>query len=301
MKKFKSHFKFNKQERSGIFFLLLIIVVLQITYFLFTSLTSGNVSLQNFHENQGLQSQIEVLKQSAFKKDTFKIYSFNPNFITDYKGYTLGMSLEEINRLHDYRATNAYVNSNQEFQEITLISDSLLQLISPYFKYPEWVKNKRSNFSSGTDAKSRYLSKTEIKKLKQTKEVRDLNLVTAIDLKSIYGIGDKLAARIIKFRDKLGGFLVVDQLNDVYGLELEVADRVKEKFRVLTTPQVVKININESSALEISKLVYLNYTVSKNIVRYREENNGIQSFDELIKIEDFPSEKINRISLYLAL
>ena len=174
MKKFKSHFKFNKQERSGIFFLLLIIVVLQITYFLFTSLTSGNVSLQNFHENQGLQSQIEVLKQSAFKKDTFKIYSsvsplpdkwdFNPNFITDYKGYTLGMSLEEINRLHDYRATNAYVNSNQEFQEITLISDTLLQLISPYFKYPEWVKNKRSNFSSGTDAKSRYLSKTEIKK-----------------------------------------------------------------------------------------------------------------------------------------
>ena len=84
-------------------------------------------------------------------------------------------------------------------------------------------------------------------------------------------------------------------------MELEVADRVKEKFRVLTTPQVVKININESSALEISKLVYLNYTVSKNIVRYREENNGIQSFDELIKIEDFPSEKINRISLYLAL
>ena len=42
----------------------------------------------------------------ATKKDT--IYPFNPNFISDYKGYKLGMSIQEIDRLHQYRAQNKY-------------------------------------------------------------------------------------------------------------------------------------------------------------------------------------------------
>jgi hypothetical protein len=54
------------------------------------------------------QNEIDSLKLNrATKKDT--IYPFNPNFITDYKGYKLGMSVQEIDRLHQYRAQNKYV------------------------------------------------------------------------------------------------------------------------------------------------------------------------------------------------
>ncbi len=301
MKKIKSHFMFNKQERSGIFFLLLFIILYQIAYFLVVSLAAGSTRTKFFFENQVIQDQINGLKQKTFQKDTLKMHRFNPNFITDFKGYTLGMSIDEIDRLHAFRASNTYVNSSQEFQEVTLVSDSLLQTMAPYFKFPEWSNEKRMSYTSKKSDNLNPISQGEVKDSSQKREIKDLNLTTAEELKAVSGIGDILSERIIKFRDRLGGFLVDDQLMDVYGLELQVVERVKEKFSVLTKPQIKKININRASALEISKLIYLNYAVSKNIVDYREENNGIHSFDELIKIAGFPSEKINRISLYLSL
>lgn len=296
MNKFKSHFKFNKQERSGIFFLLAIIVLLQLVYAFSTSIFQESTSVANKIELDGVaQEQINILKEKALENDSLKIYPFNPNYITDYRGYKLGMSTQEIDRLHLYRSSNKFVNSAEEFQNVTLISDSLLQKIAPYFKFPEWVKSTSSQKSIEANV-VKFNKKPNV-----TNTVKDLNTASAQDLKVIYGIGEKLATRIIKFRDRLGGFLIEDQLYDVYGLKPEVAQKVLMKFKVQTKPEIVKINVNTANASEISKLVYLNYQVSSNIVAYRKQVGEIKSIDELKKIEGFPSDKINRITLYLTL
>ncbi len=296
MNKFKSHFKFNKQERSGIFFLLAIIVLLQLVYAFSTSIFQESTSVANKIELDGVaQEQINILKEKALENDSLKIYPFNPNYITDYRGYKLGMSTQEIDRLHLYRSSNKFVNSAEEFQNVTLISDSLLRKIAPYFKFPEWVKS--TNSQKSIEANVVKFNKKPI----VTNTVKDLNTASAQDLKVIYGIGEKLATRIIKFRDRLGGFLIEDQLYDVYGLKPEVAQKVLMKFKVQTKPEIVKINVNTANASEISKLVYLNYQVSSNIVAYRKQVGEIKSIDELKKIEGFPSDKINRITLYLTL
>jgi len=296
MNKFKSHFKFNKQERSGIFFLLAIIVLLQLVYAFSTSIFQESTSVANKIELDGVaQEQINILKERTLENDSLKIYPFNPNYITDYRGYKLGMSTQEIDRLHLYRSSNKFVNSAEEFQNVTLISDSLLQKIAPYFKFPEWVKSTSSQKSIEANV-VKFNKKPNV-----TNTVKDLNTASAQDLKVIYGIGEKLATRIIKFRDRLGGFLIEDQLYDVYGLKPEVAQKVLMKFKVQTKPEIVKINVNTANASEISKLVYLNYQVSSNIVAYRKQVGEIKSIDELKKIEGFPSDKINRITLYLTL
>lgn len=296
MNKFKSHFKFNKQERSGIFFLLAIIVLLQLVYAFSTTIFQESTPVANKIELDGVaQEQINILKERTLENDSLKIYPFNPNYITDYRGYKLGMSTQEIDRLHLYRSSNKFVNSAEEFQNVTLVSDSLLQKIAPYFKFPEWVKTTNSQKSFETNVGE--LNKTP----KVTNVFKDLNTASAQDLKIIYGIGDKLATRIIKFRDRLGGFLIEDQLYDVYGLKPEVAQKVLLKFKVKTKPEIVKINVNTANASEISSLVYINYQVSSNIVAYRKQVGEIKSIDELKKIEGFPSDKINRITLYLTL
>src|SRR5690554_8215098 len=69
------------------------------------------------------------------------IFPFNPNFITDYKGYTLGMTPEEIDRLLTYRSENKWINSDEDFQSVTQVSDSLLAVLIRFFNFPEWVKN----------------------------------------------------------------------------------------------------------------------------------------------------------------
>jgi len=294
--KFKSHFKFTKQERSGIFFLILIIVVLQIGYFIFQSFPSYD-SRSSFSQDLNTQAKIDILKENALRKDSVKIYPFNPNFITDYKGYILGMSVEEIDRLHAFRAKDKFANSTEEFQSVTKISDSLLKVISPYFKFPEWTKKRSRQYT----VKSKQYSKSYIKPKTENFEIKGLNAVTAEELKVVSGIGEKLSNRIVKFRDRLGGFLVDDQLYDVYGLEPEVVQRALERFKVLNPPQIKKININSASVEMLTELIYLQRNVAINIVRYRNSKGSIDSFEELSKIENFPAKKIDRIALYLSL
>ena len=300
MKNIRPHFKFNKQERSGVFFLLLIIVLLQVLYFVFRVLPFGS-EVDIISVDIETQTKIDALKEKALQEDTVKIYPFNPNFITDYKGYTLGMSNEEIDRLHVFRKQNKFANTAKEFQNVTLVSDSLLAAISPYFKFPDWTQksSKRSAVSNTPGRGGSYSERN--RRVEEGLVKTDLNTATANELRQINGIGEKLSTRIIKFRDRLGGFLVDEQLYDVYGLDPEVVERALKKFKVLKRPEIDKININVASAAEISKLVYIQKHIAERIVDYRNINGTIVSFDELTTIQDFPADKIERIALYLQL
>ncbi len=307
MNKLKSHFRFNKQERSGIFFLLLIIVSLQVGYY-FYGRFSEDAQQDTLVVDREMQTQIDALKQAALQKGSVKIYPFNPNFITDYKGYVLGMSTDEIDRLHAFRKQNKFANTVEEFQKVTQVSDTLLDAISPHFKFPEWTKKRKQStvsskqYVSGSRSDKTGTFRREISgKDSQKIVIKNLNTATAQELRTINGIGEKLSARILKFRDRLGGFLIDDQLYDVYGLDPEVVERTLQKFRVLKKPDISKINLNTASAYEIATLVYIQRQVAESIVEYRNANNGILSLDELKNIEGFPSDKIDRIALYLFL
>lgn len=220
--------------------------------------------------------------------DTVAIRPFNPNYISDYKGHTLGMSVAEIDRLHQYRSQKKWVNTVEEFQQVTKVSDSLLETMAPYFRFPEWASAPKTK-------------KTRNFKKEPAITVGDLNKVTAEELKKVYGIGDKLSARIVKFRNRLGGFLVNEQLFDVYGLKPDVANRVLERFQVQNPPQVTPININTATKQELASLVYIDYDLADAILAYRQKNGRFDSFDELAAVQGFPTEKIDRIRLYLSL
>jgi DNA uptake protein ComE-like DNA-binding protein len=291
MNKLKSHFRFSKQEQNGIFFLLMFIILLQLGYFyLKHSIDEEKSPLQL---DVASQHELDSLKEKLTLKDTMPIYPFNPNYITDFKGYTLGLSVEELDRLFAFRASGNFVNSITEFQSITQVSDSVLKRISPFFKFPDWVVSRNQGEKLYPKQNQR-ISNTPVEKM-------DLNSATANELLVINGIGEVLSARIIKFRDRLGGFLVNEQLYDVYGLEKEVADRALDKFSILNVPNISKINVNEATVGELSKLIYLQGPVPQRIIDYRNVNGNIESFEDLIKIKDFPSEKIDRIKLYLTL
>ncbi len=283
--------------------MLFIIVLLQVGYFVFTFFSS-DVSTLGIRIDEETQAQVDGLKQKALQKDTLKIYPFNPNFITDYKGYALGMSVAEIDKLHAFRAQNNYVNSPEGFQQVTLVSDSLLNVIAPYFKFPEWTQKKSKQYAVSRNKELADVSSAGSKPPPERSRrgaIKGLNAATAKDLKAINGIGDKLSARIIKFRKLLGGFLSEEQLFDVYGLKPEVIERVLLSYKVLERPKIKKININTASEEELGKLVYITYETAQNIIEYRNNNGSITSFDKLKQIDGFPSDKIDRIVLYLRL
>lgn len=292
MKNLKSHFKFTKQEQRGIFYLLLLLVIIQFVFLLFHTWQEPKVAA--IHLDSRVQEKINELKARESLRNSIKIFPFNPNYITDFKGYALGMSVEEIDRLLAFRSKGAFVNSAAEFQEVTKVSDSLLKAISPYFKFPRWTQNTKNKDEVVLKAHAKATDPVDV-------VIVDLNKATAAQLKQIKGVGEVLSSRIVKFRDRLGGFLVEDQLYEVYGLDKEVADVVLTRFKIVSRPNIEKININTASVSELSKLLYIQKHVAQNIVNYRNAKGSIDSFDELAKIEDFPTERIDRIALYLSL
>ncbi|WP_372793314.1 ComEA family DNA-binding protein, partial [Lutibacter sp.] len=221
---------------------------------------------------------------------TLKIYPFNPNFITDYKGYQLGMSIQEIDKLNSFRKSGNYINSIEQFQKITNVNDSILNAISPYFKFPEWVTSKKSN----SNYKKEFINTVNKVIIKQ-----DINLVQASDLRIVNGIGEKLSNRIIEYRTKLQGFSFNSQLYEVWNLDKELVNKLLLYFDVMEKPRIEKLNINEATFKQLLSIVYIDYELTKKIVNYRDEVAEIQEIEELKKIADFPVEKFDRIVLYL--
>ncbi|RKE98085.1 ComEA family DNA-binding protein [Ichthyenterobacterium magnum] len=291
MSKVKSHFEFSKGQRNGIFLLLFLILVFQCVYY-FADFSSEE-ALVNNEELKIFKQELDSLKLVEIENRKPKIYPFNPNFITDYKGYTLGMTNEEIDRLLAFRKQDKWVNSAKDFQRVTKVSDSLLEIISPYFKFPDWVTNPKP--------KPKY-TYSYTNKPKTFSEKQDLNVATAQQLKRVNGIGEKLSERIVKYRNSLpGGFISDVQLQEVYGLSPEVIVRVTNEFTVKTPKQIQKININTATIDELVTIQHIDYEIAHYIIEQRTLREGFKSLDELLKVKDFPVKKIEIIKLYLTL
>ena len=291
-KALQHYFKFTNQQLLGIFLLLGIIVILQMIYF-FANFSIPEKSFSPEEEQWlSLQSEIDSLKVEKYNA-VAKVYTFNPNFISDYKGYKLGMSVQEIDRLLAFRKENKYVNSAKEFQEVTKISDSLLNVISPLFKFPDWVQNKKSFKTDRVE----YVHKEYPKKEKIV--LADINEASQEDLMKIFGIGEALSLRILKQKEILGGFISMEQMKDVWGLSPEVLFELNTHFKIVTVPNFKKIAVNDASLKELAQFPYFRYVLAKQIITYRSMNGNFKNIEDLAKIKDFPVEKAKIISLYL--
>lgn len=291
MNKLKSLFVFTSDQRKGIFALLFFIIALQFAYFFvdFSIPTNEDPEEQKW---LSLQPQVDSMKMDIANKRP-KMYLYNPNFITDYKGYKLGMSVDEIDRLLAFRKENKYVNSSQEFQNVTKVSDSLLNVMSPYFKFPDWV-NKKKEYKEFKKYPNQAFAKNEKIVL------IDINQATKEDLIKIYGIGEAISVRILKQKEVLGGFVSMEQMKDVWGLSPEVIENLNSHFKVSVLPNFKKIDINNASLKELSQFYYFKYPLAKEIVTYRSMKGNISNIEDLTKIKGFPVDKAKTIELYLA-
>ena len=125
MDNIKSYFIFNRSQRNGILLLLFFVSVVGIINN-HIDFTTENQLDTNSEEVLALQKELDSLRIFHGESNQPKVYPFNPNFITDFKGYKLGMSTEEIDRLIDYRKKNKWINSKEDFKKVTKVSDSLL-------------------------------------------------------------------------------------------------------------------------------------------------------------------------------
>ncbi|MBC5834578.1 helix-hairpin-helix domain-containing protein [Flavobacterium sp. F372] len=288
--------KFSKGHYFGIAILLILIGMMQLYYYWSNNQsTSNDVDLSKEDKKWLLQQNgIDSLKEVT-QENAAKIYPFNPNFISDYKGYKLGMTVEQIDKLHNLRKQNKYVNSKYEFQKLTGVSNDWMKKYAIYFKFPEWVTNKSANkFQSNFENKFQKYEKKETKIV-----VQDINTANQVELEKVYMIGEKLALKIIAEREKFGGFADMEQISFIWGISLEAIADLNKRFQIKSTGNLKKIKINELPIKELQQFPYFNYYIAKNIVTYRSMNGEIKNIEDLTNVKQFPVEKLKIIAVYL--
>lgn len=194
------------------------------------------------------------------------------------------MHTDEIDKLLAYRKKGKYINSAKQFQKVTGVSDSLLNVLKPLFKFPDWLIKQQ---------------KEAQERRRKALIIKNINTATAQDLVFIKGVGVKTANRIVNYRNQLKGFSFDSQLYEVYYLDTLVADRILKQFKIFEKPAIDKLNVNTASFKEVLHLPYIDYALTKKIFEYRDEVAEIQNLEELKKIKGFPLEKFDRIALYL--
>ncbi|MBB1138645.1 helix-hairpin-helix domain-containing protein [Myroides sp. WP-1] len=290
---FYQWYYYTQSQRRG--FIALVIVVLTIHLSLcLMAYYRPQVQYQDTltsEEQQELQKEVDRLRlQAANKKDT--IYPFNPNYITDFKGYVLELSVEEIDRLFAFRKKQQYINSKEDFQRVTAVSDEWMKKYSSYFVF------RSPSGTQGHHTTKQYL---QVKKEARPTSLilKDINQATQQSLQEIYGIGPVLAKRIIEDRDRWGGYVHQDQFKWVYGLSEQVVEKLVEQYSVLTPPKINQVDLNQAGVNELKNIPYLNYYLAREIVKYRSLHGDFVNKEQLKEIEKIPLDRIHIISLYL--
>lgn len=285
----KSHFEMHSRFRNGVFVFSILIFLLLILFYFYPSHQGEVTSLKELAE---FQSQIDCLKKEAILvKKAYDLKPFNPNFISDYKGYVLGLSPVELDRLYRYRKRGKWINSITDFKKVTAVSDSLLTVISPLFSFPDWTQGSKKtiSFSKNKDP------------IKSFAKKGDLNEIDMETLEKEIGVPDFIAERIVAYRNKIEGFVSDLQLKDVSGLYDHQRTKILLSYTVKTPVKINKVNINTATVKELMSVPYFDFETALEIKDFVLENNGILDFKELVKIEGFSLEKIDRIELYLRL
>ena len=286
----RSHLTFDRGQRDGIFRLLaLVLSLIALNVFVeFEAKTKLDMSAPMVEK---LQAEMDSLKKLQKEKNTREIYPFNPNYLTEYKAYTLGLSVSKFDKLKAYREQGKWINSVSDFKKLTGVSDSLLKEISVYFKFPEWVTNRKK---SGKNYVNNYDGELDFS------EKKDLNTATATQLEEIYGVGKTLSKRIVAYRNKIGGFASEEHLYAVYGLKEEVIERIMKRFAVKTQIDIDKMKINEVSASDIATIPGISFEQAKKIWEFVRVREGLENLSELEKIEGISARELRLIRLYLS-
>ncbi len=276
---------FNRAQRAA----LLVFILLLIPAEIYTvSRIRRPAKYPVFSPDSSAMAILDSLRIEAARNQRPKIYPFNPNYLSDYKAYILGIDTPGLKRIRAFRAQGKYFKNADEFRRVAGLPDSLYAVLKPYIRIPQFRKPDRKKFS---------YEKNRMPVVK-----KDINTATAEELKAVYGIGDKLSVRIVRYRNKLGGFSIREQLKDIYALSPEAYENLWERFEIRTPKPITnKIKLNKADIQQLGRNPYIDFDLAERIVEYRALHGPFERLEDLKKVPGFPVEKYKRIALYLQL
>lgn len=305
----KDYLTFSKKERNGIaVILLLCAALLLLSRYLPVKKTSiDKTAFQK--ELAGLKITIDTSHQAYdyphddaryFRPKNYEngaaspaeLFTFDPNTLDATGWKRLGVRAKTINTIHNFIAKGYRFRKPDDLKKIYGLRPDQADRLVPYVRINE---TEFASAGSSENTKARFAKKPDAE---TRNRAIDINSADTAEFISLPGIGSKLAARIVNFRQKLGGFYSVDQIAETYGVPDSTFQKIKPRL-LCSAAAVRKININSADANELKAHSYIKWNIANAIVNYRNQHGNYKSVDDLRKIEIVSEELFAKIAPYL--
>lgn len=249
-------------------------------------------------ERQDKKSERQFEKTNAEKTVTkYRFKPFNPNTVSFEELLAFGLSKAQASNIVNYRDKSGGFRDKAHFRKLYCMTDELFALISPYLVFESKAESPIESIAI-EEAK---IEKSESKAQSKVREVLvlDLNACDSLDLQQIRGIGKVRAARIYKYGKRLGGYVNVEQLKEVYGIDNELFEQIKGHFKVGKT-DIKKININSDEIKQLTAHPYIDFQLAKALIRFRKDyGKDFQSAEEIRYIHFLSEQEAEKLIPYL--
>ena len=224
----------------------------------------------------------------ALAPEPAELFPFDINTI-DSAGLTrLGVSARSIAGLMRYRSKGGKVKDEGDFDKLFSLSEADKTRLRPWLRIPQPANKEVPAATS---------SSSETKAAKTWVSI-DLNTADSVALVQVPGIGPTFASRILKYRTRLGGYLRLAQLAEVYGIDSSRFEQIAPFLTVQDTT-VVPLSINTATEAELAIHPYIGRRLARQIVAYREQHGAFATTEALLRIHGLDSLRWNKLQPYL--
>ncbi len=237
------------------------------------SLATQLIPFISFGERHSVAS-----KQKEVAKKSISLFNFDPNTATQSELMSLGFSSKQAKTLINFREKGGKFKTKEDLKKVYGVSDKLYKSLQPYIQFSD---------------------KEEITEAKEVFEIVELNSANFYEIKKGLNITAKQAGMVISYREKIGGYTNISQLNEVYGLEefdLKSITNVE-----VNTQSVNLININKATFKELVAHPYLSFSDVKKIVNYRDMHGDFTDLEQIHQNNLINLKQYRKIALYLTL
>lgn len=304
----KDFFYFSKGQRTAIVVLICLIIItiaveFLLPYFIpqkeqsksdffdeakrFEQTLVSRDSLRRAQWNQKYDSIFHNDKEFVKKEaEKYSLFIFDPNTVDSVTFVRLGLKPFIASNILKFRNKGGKFRTAESFSKVYGIYPEKFKELEPYIAIVEAKQTTKDSIKSP--------STTKIKNI-----VVDLNSADTTELMKVYGLGRGYAKAIVRFRQQTGGFVIVEQLRELYGMSEENFNKISPSCKI-NLELVKKIQINTASVERLNAHPYLNFYESKAIYEYRRRKGKLQNANELKAISELKPETIRKIQPYLS-
>ena len=304
------YLSFSKKERTGILVLVLLIgffIGLPFLYPFFIKPRPTNATIfkkaiaslsikQAAHtkqfSNQNEEDKLIQSYSSSGGNQPIKgeLFYFDPNTADNQDWKRLGVRDNTIATIQHFLSKGGRFYKREDIGKIWGLHPNEAKRLIPYIQ----IQSLQATYFSD---KKEFKKKLPVPASYSVMPI-DINSADTAAFISLPGIGSKLSQRIINFREKLGGFYMVEQIGETFGLPDSTFQKIKPHLKI-SKIALLKISINTADIEEMKKHPYLRYAISNAIIRYRSQHGDFLAVEDIKKIMTITADVFNKVAPYL--